>query len=90
MSNYDPTKNKSSNKLSIYEATIIIAKRKTQLSHNMEPAVEYNEYDKIEDIVIRELKEHKIPFMIKRQIGSKAEYWRLDDMVIDEELFSVN
>jgi DNA-directed RNA polymerase I, II, and III subunit RPABC2 len=89
MSNYDPLKNISSNKLSIYEATMIIAKRKTQLAYNVEPLVEYSEYDNIEEIVIRELKEKKIPFMIKRTIGDVLEYWRIDDMVIDEELFSV-
>ena len=89
MSNYDPLKNISSNKLSIYEATMIIAKRKTQLAYNVEPLVEYSEYDNIEEIVIRELKENKIPFMIKRTIGDVLEYWRIDDMVIDEELFSV-
>lgn len=89
ISSYDPSKNISSNKLSIYEATMIIAKRKTQLAYNVEPLVEYSEYDNIEDIVIRELKEKKIPFMIKRNIGDVFEYWRIDDMVIDEELFSV-
>jgi len=89
IANYDPNKNMSSNKLSIYESTMIIAKRKTQLAYNVEPLVEYSEHDKIEDIVVRELKEKKIPFMVKRTIGDALEYWRIEDMVIDEELFSI-
>ena len=89
ISDYDSTKNTSSNKLTIYEATLLIGKRITQLSFNIEPLVEHTENDNIEEIVIRELKERKTPFMIKRKIGGKTEYWKLEDMVIDEELFSI-
>ena len=89
INNYDISKNKSSNKLTIYEATLIIAKRTTQLAYNIEPLVDYTENDTIQEIVIKELKERKIPFMVKRKIGEKYEYWRLDDMILDEELFSI-
>lgn len=89
LTNYNVSNNVSSNKLTIYEATLLIGKRTTQLSYNVEPLVDYDENDTIEDIVIKELKERKTPFMIKRKIGATYEYWKLEDMVIDEELFSV-
>jgi len=41
-----------------------------------------DKYEKIYDIVIEELKQKKIPFIIKRRVGNSVEYWKLEDLII--------
>ena len=38
---------------------------------------------------MRELITKKIPFIVKRKLGSKTEYWKIKDMLLDEEVISI-
>lgn len=84
MRSYDPSKNTTKNILSKYEKVKIIGLRAEQLQRGAEPLIEWrgHEFDP-RKIAIEELKQRKIPFMIRRSLpnGSK-EYYRLADMII--------
>jgi len=86
---YNPSNNKTNCILTIYEAALIIGKRATQITYGADPVIEYNETDTPESIAIRELLTKKIPFIIKRQINNIIEYWKIDDMELDEEAISI-
>jgi DNA-directed RNA polymerases I, II, and III subunit RPABC2 len=85
MKKYEPSKNKSKNILSKYERVKIIGLRSEQLQRGADP---YIEFDKSKDfnpreIAIEELRQRKLPFMIRRALPDGTnEYWRLDDMII--------
>ena len=89
MATYDVRTNKSNPNLSIYEAALIIGKRATQISHGAEPTVSYELTDTPDKIAIRELLEKKTPFIVKRRIGDKTEYWFIKDMILNEEEISI-
>ena len=86
---YNPSNNKTNSILTIYEAALIVGKRATQITYGAEPVIEYNETDTPESIAIRELLTKKIPYIIKRQINNVIEYWKIDDMELDEEGISI-
>ena len=74
--------NKSSKVLSKYEKTKILSKRCEQLESGCTPLIkDYSKYDNIYDIALEELNEKKIPFILKRFINGKYEYWKLEDMI---------
>jgi DNA-directed RNA polymerase subunit K/omega len=82
--NYNKLKstNKSSKVLSKYEKTKILSKRCEQLESGCQPLIEdYEKYNNIYDIALKELNERKIPFILKRFIDNKYEYWKLDDLI---------
>jgi len=72
---------KTINKLTKYERTKILGIRAEQLASGMPPLVNIgNEIDIIK-IAEMELKERKIPFIIKRPLPNKGnEYWKLEDL----------
>jgi len=86
---YNPSNNKTNNIMTIYEAALIIGKRTTQITYGAEPVIEYSETDTPESIAIRELVTKKIPYIIKREINNVIEYWKIDDMELDEEAISI-
>ena len=86
---YNPKNNKTNPKLSLYEATLIIGKRATQITHGAEPMIDYKETDTPEQIAINELLSKKIPFIIKRQVNNIIEYWKIEDMELDEESITI-
>ena len=74
--------NKSSKVVSKYEKTKILSKRCEQLESGCLPLIkDYSKYDNIYDIALEELNEKKIPFILKRFINGKYEYWKLEDMI---------
>jgi len=74
--------NKSSKVLSKYEKTKILSKRCEQLESGCLPLIkDYSKYDNIYDIALEELNDKKIPFILKRFINGKYEYWKLEDMI---------
>ena len=80
-STYNPDKNITKNKLSKYERTSIIIMRSEQINNGSNPFIDdYEKFDTIEDIVKEELKQNKIPFIIKRNIINDTEYWKLSDL----------
>ena len=75
-------KNKSSKVLSKYEKTKILSKRCEQLESGCTPLIkDYSKYDNIYDIALQEFNEKKIPFILKRFINGKYEYWKLKDLI---------
>ena len=83
--NYDANKknNKSSNILNKYEKTKVIYERIQLIQRGALPFIKNpDKYEKIYDIVIEELKQKKIPFIIKRRVGNSVEYWKLEDLII--------
>ena len=83
--NYDKLKlkNRTSNTLSKYEKTKILSKRCEQLESGCIPLIkDYERFDNIYDIALEELNQKKVPFILKRFINNKYEYWKMDDLII--------
>jgi|MDTG01.4.fsa_nt_gb DNA-directed RNA polymerase subunit K/omega len=91
--NYDQLlkENKSSLYLNKYEITKILCKRCEQLENGCQPLIkDYEIYDNVYDIALRELNNKlpngqsdcKIPFILKRLINNKYEYFKLNDLII--------
>ena len=84
-SSYDEKKDKyiTSKYLNKYEKTKVISERVQQLANNTKPLIANPEnYNNIYDIALEELKQKKIPFIIKRPINNTYEYWKLEDLRI--------
>lgn len=65
-----------------YEFTKIISTRMKMITNGSRVFVNINAGDSIRDIVINELKEKKIPFIIRRPIPNGTfEYWRVKDLI---------
>lgn len=75
--------NSISNILNKYERTKVIFERYQMIANGSKPFITNPEkYDDIYDIVLEELKQKKIPFIIKRYIDGKYEYLKLQDFVV--------
>lgn len=80
---YDTKKNTTSNILNKYERTKVVFERYQMIANGSKPFISNPEkYDDIYDIVLEELKQKKIPFIIKRYIDGKYEYLKLQDFVV--------
>lgn len=80
---YNITQNTISNILNKYERTKVIFERYQMIANGSKPFISNPEkYDNIYDIVLEELKQKKIPFIIKRYIDGKYEYIKLQDFII--------
>ena len=82
LAGYDPTKNKSRSIITIYERTLLIGKRATQIAYGANPLIEVHPGMTEIAIAEEELKQRKIPLIIKRTIGDHTEYWRPSDMIL--------
>lgn len=84
--NYETLKKnyKTSPFLNKYEKTKVLYERTQQLANNSKPLISNPQnYNNIYEIAIEELKQKKIPFIIKRPINNKIfEYWKLEDLKI--------
>ena len=78
-------KRKSYNRLSIYEKTSIIGLRKQQLvngSNSYLSEAELQDISDIDEIVMKEFKLNKLPFMICRVMpNGNKEYWKLEELM---------
>lgn len=86
--NYDNLKktNRSKPVMSKYERTKIIGVRAQQLSEGSIPLVEVPKHlTRTLDIATYELKMRKTPFIVKRNVGSSIEYWKVEDLVINDD-----
>ena len=73
--------NITSKYLNKYEITKILCKRCEQLENGCHPLIsEYEIYNNVYDIAFQELKDKKIPFILKRLINNKYEYFKLEDL----------
>ena len=69
--------------LNKYEKTKIISERTQQLANGSISFLKNPEsYSSIFEIALEELKQKKIPFIIKRPIANSFEYWKLEDLNI--------
>lgn len=67
-----------------FEKASIIGMRIEQLTRGAPPFVETKRGDTIEDIVMREFQQRKIPFKIGRPLpNGKEEFWDVNDLEID-------
>lgn len=85
MEAYEPSKNLTKNILSKYERVKILGLRSEQLQRGAEPYIEIDTSKQFNprEVATEELRQRKLPFMIKRTLPNGAdEYWRLDDMII--------
>tara|TARA_Y100000310_G_C20218354_1_gene594601 strand:- start:116 stop:406 length:291 start_codon:yes stop_codon:yes gene_type:complete len=83
--NYDSKKqqNKTSNHLTKYEKTKIIGVRAQQIATGSPVFTDVPKgMISVIDIAKKELKERKIPFIIRRKTSpDNYEYWKLDEMI---------
>tara|TARA_R110001599_G_scaffold95252_1_gene247111 strand:- start:255 stop:596 length:342 start_codon:yes stop_codon:yes gene_type:complete len=79
--NYDKKKNITKPILNKYEKATVMIMRCEQINSGSIPYIkEYEKYNSIEEIVEEELKQKKIPFIIKRSIINSIDYWKLYEM----------
>lgn len=84
LDNYQELKkgNISENKLYHNEKTIIIGIRATQLSKNSPAFIDVPKgITSVTEIAELELKQRKLPFIIKRSFETHEEYWKLEDLL---------
>ena len=74
---------KTSKILNKYEKTKILSERAEQLYEGAIPLIpNADKYNNVLEIAEEELKEKKIPFIIKRMVNNKFEYIKIEDLVI--------
>ena len=81
---YDINNNKSQKVLTDYELAVLIGNRATQLALNAPPLIDNIEGMDHIQIAEEELRQKKSPFLFCRTIGNKEEYYKLDDIIVDE------
>lgn len=84
--NYDKMKAeyKTSSFLNKYELTNILSKRSEQIAQGAIPFLKNPEiYSSVYEIAKEELRQGKIPFIIRRPISGNYEYWKLEDLKAD-------
>ena len=84
--NYDVNNNKSINVLTQYEISIIIGKRASQISMGALPMIKVTSNMNHIDIAEEELRQKKTPYIIKRDIGSRSEYWKIEDLELSDAI----
>jgi DNA-directed RNA polymerase I, II, and III subunit RPABC2 len=68
--------------LTKYEYTRLVGVRAQQLSRGAIPLVDCKDLTRTLDIAEKELKERKIPLMIKRLLpGKKYELWKIEELI---------
>jgi len=82
MLNYDFTKNKTLPKITKYEKALLIGKRAKQIEEGANPNVKVLPGQSAIAIAEEELRQRKIPLIIKRPLGNTFEYWKPVDMEV--------
>ena len=82
ITNYDFSKNKTLPKITKYEKALLVGKRAKQIEEGANPNVKVLPGQTSIDIAEEELRQRKIPFIIKRPLGNKFEYWKPIDMEV--------
>jgi DNA-directed RNA polymerase subunit K/omega len=83
--NYNEYKkgNLTSRKLTLYEKTAIIGYRATQISLGSPALITVPDYmDDVVEIATLELKQKKCPFIIKRTMDNRIDYWKIEDILL--------
>lgn len=82
MINYNFTKNKTLPKITKYEKALLIGKRAKQIEEGANPNVKVLPGQSAIAIAEEELRQRKIPLIIKRPLGNTFEYWKPADMEV--------
>ena len=80
--NYDFTKNRTPAKITKYEKALLIGKRAKQIEEGANPNVKVLAGQSAIEIAEEELRQRKIPLILKRPLGNTFEYWRPPDMEV--------
>ena len=65
------------------EKTKVLSERGQQLSNGSKSFLKNPEtYSTVTEIALEELRQNKIPFIIRRPISNHYEYWKLEDLKI--------
>ena len=76
--NYDIKNNITGNILSKYEKTKILIERIHHLTSGAKPYISIQNFNNYYDIALEELKQKKLPYIIKRVNGDIIDYWKID------------
>ena len=69
--------------LTKYEKTKVLSERTQQLCNGADSFLKNPEsYSCVDEIALEELKQGKIPFIIRRPVSNHYEYWKLEDLEI--------
>lgn len=82
ITNYDFSNNKTLPKITKYEKALLVGKRAKQIEEGANANVKVMPGQTSIDIAEDELRQRKIPFIIKRPVGNKFEYWKPIDMEV--------
>lgn len=82
MMNYDFSKNKTMAKITKYEKALLVGKRAKQIEEGANPNIKVLPGQNAIQIAEEELRQRRIPLIIKRPIGNTFEYWRPADMEV--------
>ena len=86
LANYDVKKNITNPRITRYEKSEIMGQRLTHIANGALPLIKIDPTEKlsVKEIVNREYKEGKIPYIIERHIGNNhVEYWKFADLIRD-------
>ena len=81
---YNINDNKSQKVLTDYELAVLIGNRATQLALNAPPLIDNVEGMDHIQIAEEELRQKKSPFLFCRTIGNKEEYYKLEDIIVED------
>ncbi len=81
---YETTKRTTDPLMTVFEKSLILGKRATQIAMGAEPLIDVPaRMTNVIEIAEEELRQKKTPFIIRRDLGNnKYEYWRIRDMII--------
>ena len=85
LKNYNTLKenNKTRPIMTKYEKTKVLGLRAQMLASGAKPLVQFPNYiTDVIDIAELELKERKIPFILRRKMKDSYEYWKIEDLII--------
>ena len=84
LNHYDEMKKnyKTSQFLTKYEKTKILSERSQQLANGSVSFLKDTKLSNTYEIALEELKQKKIPYIIKRPLANSFEYWKLEDLKI--------
>ena len=85
LTKYDVTKNITRPRMTQYEKALVLGKRATQISAGAKPNITVKVGMTVIEIATEELRQQKVPFILKRPIGNRFEYWKIKDLLVNLE-----
>lgn len=85
LTKYDVAKNITRPRMTQYEKALVLGKRATQISTGAKPNITVKVGMTVVEIATEELRQQKVPFILKRPIGNRFEYWKIKDLIVNLE-----